>query len=71
MRKWITFHRGVGVEQFLLYNNNSSDGFREAMSEFDCVTLIEWPYAPPPAFLMFRPLRVFLPVEKMGKKCRR
>jgi hypothetical protein len=43
LREWISFHRGVGVEHFFLYNNNSSDHFRDVLAEFDCVTLIEWP----------------------------
>lgn len=43
LREWILFHRNVGVAHFYLYNNNSSDHFRDVLAEFDCVTVIDWP----------------------------
>ena len=43
LAEWLRFHRGVGVEHFYLYNNNSSDDFRRVLADFACVTLIEWP----------------------------
>ncbi len=44
--EWLTLHRGVGVEHFYLYNNNSTDNFREVLApwiEKGLVTLFEWP----------------------------
>lgn len=43
LSEWLTFHRIVGVEHFYLYNNNSSDCFRDVLAKFDCVTLVDWP----------------------------
>jgi hypothetical protein len=44
--EWLRFHHGVGVDHFYLYNNNSSDDFRDVLApwrERGLVTLIEWP----------------------------
>lgn len=46
LEEWLTFHHGVGVDHFYLYNNNSTDGFRELLQPWQrrgLVTLIEWP----------------------------
>ena len=47
LKEWIEFHKIVGVEHFYLYNNDSSDDFREVIQpyiELGIVTIIEWPY---------------------------
>ena len=44
--EWLTFHSGVGVTHFYLYNNNSTDNYFEILSpwiENGQVTLIDWP----------------------------
>jgi hypothetical protein len=44
--EWLTFHHGVGVEHFYLYNNNSSDDFRNVLLPWmgrGLVTLTDWP----------------------------
>ena len=44
--EWIAFHRGVGASHFYLYNNFSTDHFREVLApwvEAGVVTLIDWP----------------------------
>jgi glycosyltransferase involved in cell wall biosynthesis len=43
--EWITFHRAVGVEHFYLYNNGSTDNFREVLEPWvqrGIVTLFDW-----------------------------
>lgn len=43
--EWITFHRAVGVEHFYLYNNQSTDNFREMLAPWinrGVVTLLDW-----------------------------
>jgi Glycosyltransferase family 92 len=47
LKEWIQFHRLLGVEHFYLYNNRSSDGFKEVLEPYinkKIVTLINWPY---------------------------
>jgi len=46
--EWLTFHHGVGVEHFYLYNNLSSDNFREVLEPWireGLVTLFDWTVA--------------------------
>ena len=48
LREWIEFHRLVGVQKFLLFNNLSSDDFLPVLK--DCIAcglvdLFEWPFA--------------------------
>lgn len=46
MKEWIEFHRLVGVQHFWLYNNNSSDNYKEVLLPYikaGIVDLIEWP----------------------------
>lgn len=46
LKEWIEFHRLVGVEHFWLYNNNSSDNYKEILEPYiksGIVELIEWP----------------------------
>ena len=46
LKEWIEFHRLVGVEHFWLYNNLSSDHFRQILSPYisrGIVELIDWP----------------------------
>src|SRR5262245_1292734 len=44
--EWLTFHCGVGVTHFYLYNNFSTDNFRTVLEPWidrGVVTLIDWP----------------------------
>jgi hypothetical protein len=44
--EWLTFHHGVGVDHFFLYNNHSTDEFREVLEPWlqrGLVTLTDWP----------------------------
>lgn len=46
MKEWIDYHRMVGVEEFWLYNNNSTDDYLEVLRPYveeGVVILIEWP----------------------------
>jgi hypothetical protein len=46
--EWITFHAGVGVTHFYLYNNFSTDDFEEVLRPWiarGIVTLTDWPIA--------------------------
>lgn len=46
LKEWIEYHELVGVEHFYLYNNNSTDNYKEVLEEYinrGIVTLIEWP----------------------------
>jgi hypothetical protein len=47
--EWLTFHRGIGATQFYLYNNNSTDHYRDILRPWiarGLVNLTEWPSAP-------------------------
>lgn len=49
LEEWLTFHQGVGVEHFYLYDNLSSDDFRAVLApwiERGTVTLVPWPHKP-------------------------
>ena len=49
LREWVEFHLLVGVEQFFLYDNNSTDGAREVLEpyvESGVVVLHDWPVWP-------------------------
>ena len=44
--EWISFHIGIGVTHFYLYNNFSTDNFKEVLApwiECGCVAVTEWP----------------------------
>lgn len=44
--EWLTFHAGIGVSHFFLYNNFSTDNFREVLAPWmarGLVTLHDWP----------------------------
>lgn len=46
LKEWIDYHKGHGVEHFWLYNNNSTDDFRDRLAPYikdGLVELIEWP----------------------------
>ena len=45
LREWIEFHRAVGVEHFLLYDNGSTDDYLRALQHYgpDLVTVVDWP----------------------------
>ena len=45
-QEWIEYHRLVGVDHFYLYDNGSTDNFREVLAPYmeqGIVTLIDWP----------------------------
>lgn len=49
LQEWIEFHRMMGVEHFWLYNNNSTDNYREVLKPYvkkNIVELMEWPSPP-------------------------
>ncbi len=44
--EWLTFHHGVGVEHFYLYNDGSTDGSLDVLAPWrrrGLVTVIDWP----------------------------
>jgi len=46
LNEWLTFHTGVGASHFYLYNNFSTDNFRDVLAPWiarGMVTLMEWP----------------------------
>lgn len=48
-KEWILYHNMLGVEQFYLYNNNSTDDYQSVLEPFikdGLVTLIDWPQIP-------------------------
>jgi hypothetical protein len=49
LREWIEFHQIVGFEHFYLYNNNSTDDYKDALAPYrveGTVTLYDWPQTP-------------------------
>ena len=49
LKEWIEFHRLVGVEHFILYNNSSVDNYLEVLGPYvdaGIVELIDWPSSP-------------------------
>jgi hypothetical protein len=48
LKDWIEFHQAVGVEHFYLYNNQSTDNFREVLEPYiekGVIDLIDWEYS--------------------------
>ncbi|MCM1141994.1 MAG: glycosyltransferase family 92 protein [Muribaculum sp.] len=46
IKEWIEYHLLIGVEHFYLYNNNSTDNYKEILQPYvdkGIVTLTEWP----------------------------
>lgn len=46
LREWVEYHKVIGVSHMYLYNNNSTDNFREVLApyiESGFVTLYDWP----------------------------
>lgn len=46
LREWIEYHRMLGATKFYLYNNNSTDNYKEILKPYikkHIVTLIDWP----------------------------
>ena len=46
LREWVEYHRLVGVDHFILYNNGSKDGWREVLAPYLQEGLVEvhdWP----------------------------
>lgn len=51
LKEWIEFHKLVGVQHFYLYNNLSTDNYKEVLRPYIAsgeVELIDWPYKPIP-----------------------
>lgn len=47
LKEWLEYHLLIGVEHFYLYNNFSSDNYKEVLAPYieqGIVTLMEWPY---------------------------
>ncbi len=47
LKEWIEFHKLQGVQQFYLYNNNSTDDYAAILEPYIAkseVTLIQWPF---------------------------
>lgn len=47
LKEWIDYHSAIGVDHFYLYNNNSTDNYKDVLRvyvEKGIVTLIEFPY---------------------------
>ena len=48
LKEWLEFHKLVGVQHFYLYNNLSSDNYKQILEPYiksGQVTLINWPFA--------------------------
>ncbi len=46
LQEWLTFHHGIGVNHFYLYNDASEDDFQSVLQPWiarGLVTIIEWP----------------------------
>ena len=46
LKEWIEFHKIIGVEHFYLYNNNSTDNYKDVLKPYiedGVVDLIDWP----------------------------
>lgn len=55
-KEWIEYHLLVGVDHFYLYNNQSTDHFREILQPYiekGIVDLIEWDYPAPCQFTAY------------------
>jgi glycosyltransferase involved in cell wall biosynthesis len=49
LREWIAYHRVIGVDHFILFDNGSVDGGKETILSShlsDFVTIIDWPERP-------------------------
>ncbi len=49
LAEWIQFHNMQGVEKIYLYNNNSTDEYRDVLDTYMCnglVELFDWPQQP-------------------------
>ena len=47
LQEWIEFHKLIGIDHIYLYNNDSSDNYKEIIQPYidnGFVTLTEWPY---------------------------
>ncbi len=47
LKEWIEYHKMIGIKHFYLYNNNSTDNYKEVLAQYiknGLVTLTEWPY---------------------------
>lgn len=50
LKEWIDYHRGVGVDHFYLYNNTSTDNYKEVLKPYvdrGIVEIINWPNKTP------------------------
>ena len=49
LKEWIEYHYLIGVEHFYMYNNNSTDNYRDVLEPYimkGIVTLKDWPQIP-------------------------
>jgi len=46
LKEWIDYHRGIGVDHFVLYNNDSKDNFEEVLSHYINAGIVEVHYWP-------------------------
>lgn len=49
LKEWIEYHRQIGVDHFLLYNNDSSDNFKQVLKPYidqKIVEVLPWPMVP-------------------------
>ena len=47
LKEWIEYHKLIGVEHIVLYNNNSTDDYLNVIQKYiddGFITLIDWPY---------------------------
>ena len=45
-KEWIEWHRGMGVEKFYIYDNESTDGTRQVLEPYIASGLVEYRYFP-------------------------
>ncbi len=57
LKEWLEFHLIVGVEKFILYQNNSSDDYHAVLDSYierGVVELVEWPMPNPSQFAAYQ-----------------
>ena len=46
LREWVAYHRCIGVDEFVLYDNGSTDGGADSVRHWPGVTVHYWPQRP-------------------------
>ena len=46
LREWIAYHRCIGIDEFVLYDNESTDAGADTVSHWPGVTVFPWPQRP-------------------------